>query len=70
MLDVVLDPTDQRILGSLLEKQSTVPASYPLTLNSLRLACNQSSGRDPITDFDDATLTAALRSLKSSKITR
>lgn len=70
MPDVVLDATDQRILGSLLEKQRTVPGSYPLTLNSLRLACNQTSGRDPVTDYDDATLTAALRSLKERGLVR
>ena len=39
----VLDATEQRVLGSLLEKQRTVPASYPLSLNALRLACNQYS---------------------------
>ena len=43
----VLDATDQRILGSLLEKQRTVPATYPLSLNALRSACNQISSRDP-----------------------
>ena len=43
----VLDAVDQRILGSLLEKQTTVPATYPLTANALRSACNQTSSRDP-----------------------
>lgn len=60
----VLDATDQRILGSLLEKQRTVPGSYPLSLNSLRLACNQTSSRDPITGLDDATIENAIRDLK------
>ena len=41
------------VLGSLLEKERTVPATYPLTLNALRSACNQTSGRDPITDLGD-----------------
>ena len=58
LLDEVpeLDPVEQRILGSLLEKQRTVPASYPLTQNALRTACNQSSSRDPVVDYDDRTV--------------
>ena len=52
-LDLVLSPTEQRILGSLLEKQVTVPASYPLTLSGLRSACNQTSSREPVTDLDE-----------------
>lgn len=66
----VLDASDQRILGSLLEKQRTVPGSYPLSLNSLRLACNQTSSRDPITDLDDATIENALRDLKGRGLVR
>ena len=48
-----LDAVDQRVLGSLLEKQRTVPASYPMTLNALRSACNQTSSRDPVVDYDE-----------------
>lgn len=59
-----LDPVEQRILGALLEKQRTVPASYPMTTNGLRTACNQSSGRDPVMDLDDATIAATLERLK------
>ena len=51
----VLAAEEQRILGSLLEKQTTVPASYPLTANALRTACNQTSNRDPVVDFDEQT---------------
>ena len=51
----VLDAVEQRILGSLLEKQATVPATYPLTLNALRTACNQTSSRDPVVDYDERT---------------
>ncbi|GMA38493.1 DUF480 domain-containing protein [Mobilicoccus caccae] len=65
-----LDALDQRILGSLLEKQVTVPASYPLTLNALRGACNQSSSRDPVSDYDDATLEQGVRDLKSRDLVR
>jgi len=66
----VLDAIEQRILGSLAEKQRTVPGSYPLSLNSLRLACNQTSSRDPITDLDDATIEAAARELKARGLLR
>ena len=52
-----------RILGSLIEKQRTTPDAYPLTLNALRAACNQSTSRDPVVDYDDATLREALERL-------
>jgi len=49
----VLDAREQRVLGSLLEKQTTVPASYPMTINAVRTACNQTSSRDPIVDYSE-----------------
>ena len=55
-----LSDVEQRVLGALLEKQRTVPASYPLTPNALRAACNQSSSREPVTDYDDSLLQATL----------
>lgn len=66
----ILAPVDQRILGSLLEKQRTVPASYPLTLNSLRLACNQTTSREPVSNYDEATLEAALTDLRHRELVR
>ncbi|MFT4218260.1 MAG: DUF480 domain-containing protein [Micropruina sp.] len=66
----VLDATEQRILGSLLEKQRTVPTSYPLSLNGLRVACNQTSSREPVTDFDDSTIETAARELKARGLLR
>jgi uncharacterized protein len=66
----VLEPEDQRILGSLLEKQTTVPASYPLTANALRTACNQTSNRDPVVDFDQQTIERTARSLKERGLLR
>ncbi len=66
----VLDATEQRILGSLLEKQRTVPASYPLSLNALRVACNQTSSRDPVTDLTDAEIESAARELKGRGLLR
>jgi uncharacterized protein YceH (UPF0502 family) len=52
-----------RVLGCLIEKQRTTPDHYPLSLNSLRLACNQSTNRDPVVDYDDATIRDALHRL-------
>lgn len=61
----MIGPTDEemRVLGCLIEKQRTVPDQYPLTLNSLRLACNQSTNRDPVVDYDEATVRRALGEL-------
>ena len=49
-----------RVLGCLIEKQRTTPDQYPLSLNALRLACNQSTSRDPVVDYDEATIRNAL----------
>ena len=65
-----LDPEEQRVLGSLLEKQVTVPATYPLTLNALRTACNQSNSRDPVTDYDEQTVEQVGRRLKDRGLLR
>ncbi|WP_295656367.1 DUF480 domain-containing protein, partial [uncultured Nocardioides sp.] len=66
----VLDATEQRILGALLEKQTTVPASYPLSANALRSACNQSNNRDPVVDLDLQTVEQAARALKDRGLVR
>jgi uncharacterized protein YceH (UPF0502 family) len=57
------DPVELRVLGCLIEKQRTTPDVYPLTLNSLRIACNQSTNRDPVVDYDEPTIRAALEKL-------
>ncbi|MFC5176526.1 DUF480 domain-containing protein [Nocardioides taihuensis] len=67
---LVLEPEDQRILGSLLEKQMTVPASYPLTANALRTACNQTSNREPVLDLDLETVERRARALKERGLLR
>ena len=54
------DAVEIRILGCLVEKQRTTPEQYPLSLNSLRLACNQATNREPVVDFDEAEIRAAL----------
>ena len=66
----VLSQQEQRVLGSLLEKQRTVPASYPLTLNSLRLACNQNSSRDPVVDYSEREIQDIARALKDRGLLR
>ena len=60
----VLSPAEARVLGTLMEKARTVPDSYPLTLNSLVLGCNQKSSRDPLMNLSDAQAQEALATLK------
>jgi len=57
------DAVEIRVVGCLLEKQRTTPDAYPLSLNALRLACNQATNRDPVVDYDEATVIEALRRL-------
>jgi uncharacterized protein len=61
-----LSANELRVLGCLLEKQRTTPDSYPLSLNSLRLACNQSSNRDPVMSLDEDEVRDAVHSLSSA----
>jgi len=67
LLPNLLDPIEVRVLGALLEKESTTPEYYPLTLNSLVTACNQKSSRFPLTSYDDATVNHALELLRSKR---
>jgi uncharacterized protein len=55
------DAVEIRVVGCLVEKQRTTPDAYPLSLNALRLACNQSTNREPAVDYDEATISDALR---------
>ena len=54
------DAVEIRVLGCLVEKQRTTPDQYPLSLNALRLACNQATNRDPVVDYDEAEVRGAL----------
>ncbi len=65
-----LSPHACRVLGSLLEKEVTVPATYPMTLNALLGACNQSSGRDPVMHLDEAEVTGAVDELREAGFAR
>jgi uncharacterized protein len=58
-----LTPPEQRVLGCLIEKRWTTPDQYPLSLNGLRLACNQSTNRDPVTTYDEGTVRDAAQRL-------
>ena len=58
-----LTPPEQRVLGCLIEKRWTTPDQYPLSLNALRLACNQSTNRDPVTAYDEGTVREAAQRL-------
>ena len=64
------DAVEIRVLGCLIEKQRTTPDQYPLSLNALRLACNQSTNRDPVVDYDEPTIKAALDRLSDRGWTR
>jgi hypothetical protein len=57
------DAAELRVLGALIEKQRTTPDAYPLSLNALRLATNQSTGRDPVVDYDEGTIRDAVARL-------
>ena len=65
-----LDPVEVRILGCLIEKQRTTPDQYPLSLNALRLACNQTTNRDPVVKYDETTIREALHRLSQRRYTR
>lgn len=67
---MALRSEEARVLASLIEKEAATPDSYPLTLNALRLACNQSTNRHPVVAYDDRTVEAALLSLKSMGLVR
>jgi len=66
-MDNILSPEEIRILGTLLEKEVTTPDYYPMTLNSLVNACNQKSCRDPVTAFDESTVSFHLDILRDEK---
>src|SRR3954451_9363937 len=58
------DAVELRVLGCLMEKQRTTPDQYPLTLNALRLACNQATNRDPVVDYDEEAIRGAIARLR------
>ena len=69
-MDRDLDPVEVRVLGCLIEKQRTTPDQYPLSLNALRHACNQSTNRDPVVRYDEELIRGALAKLGRRRYTR
>ena len=65
-----LDAVEARVIGSLIEKQLTTPQQYPLTLNALTLACNQTSNRDPVVSYGESEVHEALDRLKQKGLAR
>ena len=65
-----LSPVEVRVLGCLIEKQRTTPDQYPLSRNAVRLACNQATNRDPVVDYDEAAVRAALERLGRNGLVR
>lgn len=67
---LVLTPIEARVIATLMEKARTVPDSYPLSLNSLMLGCNQKSSRDPYMELDEAQIASAIATLKEHNLVR
>jgi uncharacterized protein YceH (UPF0502 family) len=67
-MDVVLTDTEVRALGCLIEKEMATPDYYPLSLNALQNACNQTSNRDPVISYDEKTVSEALEGLKAKRL--
>jgi uncharacterized protein YceH (UPF0502 family) len=68
MLDEPLNPVEIRILGALIEKQHATPEYYPLTLNALAAACNQTTNREPVMALGEGELAAALEALRQKRL--
>lgn len=67
---MILRAEEARVLGSLVEKELTTPDQYPLTIKSVLAACNQTSNRDPVVDYDESTVVTTLDSLKAQRLIR
>lgn len=69
MVELLTD-VECRVLGCLIEKEATVPDTYPMTLNALRGACNQKSSREPVVDFSESVVLEAADGLRAKRYTR
>jgi len=67
-VNIILNATEARVLGALIEKDITTPDYYPLSLNALVNACNQKNNREPVTNFDEETVRLALRNLSDKRL--
>jgi uncharacterized protein YceH (UPF0502 family) len=70
LVSLLLNEIEVRVLASLIEKESTTPEYYPLSLNALTLACNQKTNRDPVVSFSEDTVSEALDSLRAQRLAR
>ena len=68
MSNVILTDGEARVLGCLVEKQTTTPEYYPLSLNALVAACNQRNNRDPVVAFDEAAVVVAVDGLRDKRL--
>lgn len=68
MPSFTLTPIESRVLGCLLEKERLTPENYPLSLNGLAAACNQSTNREPVTAYDSRTVETGVDSLREKKL--
>ena len=69
-MNVLLNDNEVRVLGALVEKESTTPDYYPLSLNALTNACNQKSNRDPVMSLSEGEVTEALEGLRDKRLAR
>ncbi|HUQ80427.1 MAG TPA: YceH family protein [Gemmatimonadaceae bacterium] len=69
-MDTPLTDVEARILGSLIEKELTTPDNYPLSLNALMSACNQTSNREPVVQYDEGTVSHAIESMRKRSLVR
>jgi uncharacterized protein YceH (UPF0502 family) len=70
MVDVSLTAEEARVLGCLMEKSATTPDNYPLSMNALVTACNQTTNRDPVVVYDESTVERALEGLRTKDLSR
>src|ERR1700743_3902195 len=61
----ILEPTELRVLGTLMEKAKITPDYYPMTINGLTAACNQKTSRNPVLNYDEETVVLAIDSLRN-----
>ena len=66
---LILNETEQRVLGVLIEKSKTTPDYYPMTIAALTTGCNQKTSRNPIVNYDEETVTLTLNTLKIKGLT-
>lgn len=70
VLPRALYPAELRVLGTLVEKAATTPDQYPLSLNAVRVGCNQKTSRDPVVEYDERTVQTALSGLSQLGLVR